>query len=130
VTNTDDGKYTLGKSKASATDTATRARTAACTTDSDSFENSLLARSCISRLGGQVFRDSSSLACTAAGLNGLCLYSECLQSFVASHTPHIHLHTRTQAQYDSIWDLIEGQLDQKLKSTSGAHEVQLMCVSP
>jgi hypothetical protein len=56
VTNTDDGKYTLGKSKASATDTAIRARTA-CTTDSVSLSNSLLARSCISRLGGQVFSD-------------------------------------------------------------------------
>jgi hypothetical protein len=34
-----------------------------------------------------------------------------------------------QTQYPEIWDLIEAQLDQKLKSTKGDVEVQLMYVA-
>eukprot|EP00038_Savillea_parva_P006524 m.164326 g.164326 ORF g.164326 m.164326 type:complete len:175 (-) comp12406_c0_seq1:1313-1837(-) len=33
---------------------------------------------------------------------------------------------KSKTEYDSIWDLIEAQLDQKLTSTSGSHEVQLI----
>lgn len=33
---------------------------------------------------------------------------------------------KSKTEYESIWDLIESQLDQKLKSTSGSAEVQLM----
>jgi len=33
---------------------------------------------------------------------------------------------KSKTQYDSIWDLIEAQLDQQLKSTKGDTEVQLI----
>mmetsp|Transcript_25215 Transcript_25215/g.65829 ORF Transcript_25215/g.65829 Transcript_25215/m.65829 type:complete len:168 (+) Transcript_25215:68-571(+) len=33
---------------------------------------------------------------------------------------------KSKSEFDTIWDLVEAQLDQKLKSTSGNHEVQLI----
>lgn len=33
---------------------------------------------------------------------------------------------KSKSEYDSVWDLIEAQLDQKLKSTKGDAEVQLI----
>jgi hypothetical protein len=49
-----------------------------------------------------------------------------LDSDVHSHCIILAHTAISQSEYDSIWDLIESQLDQKLKSTSGVHEVQLM----
>lgn len=37
---------------------------------------------------------------------------------------------KSKDEFSSIWDLIEAQLDKRLKSTKGADAVELMCVYP